>query len=112
MNNDALTKALAAATEAADNSQQLEVVKAVLIAQAISQAAQQQHTCHDHQQPKPFDAKKWWTIGGFAVVGGCVACALALAFAMAMVAVAIAATCATGCFLILRSLWRDYAKHR
>ncbi|MBJ6633354.1 hypothetical protein BIU87_20740 [Streptomyces sp. ZS0098] len=114
MNEDALTKALAAATEAAADSQQLEVVKAVLIAQAISRAADQpQHTCqHDHQQPKPFDAKKWWTIGGFAVVGGCVACALALAFALAATAVAIAATCATGCFLILRSLWRDYAKHR
>jgi ferric-dicitrate binding protein FerR (iron transport regulator) len=112
MNDDALSKALAAATEAADDSRQLELVKAVLTAQAISQAMQP-HTCqHDHQQPKPFDARKWWTIGAVVTAGGCVACALALAFAMATIAVAIAATCATGCFLILRALWRDYLNGR
>ncbi|MGV4890394.1 hypothetical protein ACSR0Z_28020 [Streptomyces viridosporus] len=112
MSDDALQKALAAATEAASDSRQLELVKAMLTVQAINQA-QQPHTCqHDHQQPKPFDARKWATIGGLAAIGGCVACALALAFAMAAIAVAIAATCGTGCFLILRSLWRDYLTHR
>lgn len=113
MSDDALNKALAAAAEASVDSQQLELVKAVLTAQAISQAMQP-HTCqHDHhQQQRPFDARKWATIGGLAAVGGCVACALALAFAMAAIAVAIAATCATGCFLILRALWRDYLAGR
>ncbi|WP_121709321.1 hypothetical protein [Streptomyces sp. E5N91] len=105
--SEALEKALAAATEAATDSQQLELVKAVLTAQAIGQAMQP-HTCqHNHQQPKAFDARKWWTIGGLATVGGCVACALALAFAMAAIAVAIAACCGTGCFLILRALVRE-----
>ncbi|MFB7577193.1 hypothetical protein, partial [Streptomyces sp. NPDC056165] len=105
-------KALAAANEASIDSQQLELVKAVLTAQAISQAIQP-HTCqHDHQQPTPFDARKWWTIGGLACAGACVACVLALAFAMAFIAIAIAAACATGCFLILRALWRDYLAGR
>ncbi|MGW2169019.1 hypothetical protein ACWC1C_00640 [Streptomyces sp. NPDC001705] len=112
MSDDALSKALAAAGQAADDSRQLELVKAVLTAQAIGQAMQP-HTCqHDHPQAKPFDARKWWTIGGLVVVVGCVACFLALAFAMAMVAVAIGGTCGTGCFLILRSLWRDYLDNR
>lgn len=112
MSDDALQKAIAAAGQAADDSRQLELVKAVLTAQTLAQAMQP-HTCqHDHQQPKPFDARKWWTVGGLVVVGGCVACALALAFAMAFIAVAIAATCGTGCFLILRSMWRDYLNNR
>lgn len=112
MNEDALKEALAAATEAADDSRQLELVKAVLTAQAIAQAIQPHQCQHDHQQPKPFDARKWWTVGAVVTAGGCIACALAFAFAMAAIAVAIAATCGTGCFLILRSLWRDLeSKH-
>ncbi len=112
MSDDALTKALAAATEAADDSRHLELVKAVLTAQTIAQAMQP-HTCqHDHQQPKPFDTRKWVTIGALSAIGGCVTCALALAFAMAAIAVAIAACAGTGCFLILRALWRDYLNHR
>ncbi|MEV8552578.1 hypothetical protein AB0L04_22515 [Streptomyces glaucescens] len=113
MNNDALTRALAAASEAAQDSRQLELVQAFLTAQAISQAMQPQTCQHDHhQQARPFDARKWATIGGLAAVGGCVACALALAFAMATIAVAIAACAGTGALLILRTLWRDVAKNR
>ncbi|MFF7895975.1 hypothetical protein ACFZDI_29490 [Streptomyces sp. NPDC007907] len=113
MSDDALTKALAAAAEASSNSKQLELMQAVVIGQALAQAMQQPHSCqHDHQPRKEFDARKWWTIGGFAVVGGCVACALAIAFAVATVAFAIGATCATGCFLVLRSMWRDYLNNR
>jgi hypothetical protein len=112
MSDDALQKALAAVAEASDDSRQLELVKAVLTAQAISQAMQP-HTCqHDQQQTKPFDARKWATIGALAAIGGCIACALALAFAMAAIAVAIVATCGTGCFLILRAMWRDYLNGR
>ncbi|MEU5247307.1 hypothetical protein AB0G81_24955 [Streptomyces asoensis] len=114
MSDDALQNALAAAAVAADDSRQLELVKAVLTAQTIA-AAMQPHTCqHDHQVPQrqPFDARKWCTVGGLVVVGGCIACGLALAFAMAFIAVAVAATCGTGCFIILRSMWRDYLNHR
>lgn len=112
MSDDALQKALAAAAEASVDSRQLELVQAVLTAQAISQAMQPQTCQHDHQHAKPFDARKWLTIGGLAAVGGCVACALALAFAMATIAVAIAACAGTGALLILRTLWRDVAKTR
>lgn len=110
--SDALEKAEAAVVKAESNTDVLAVAMAAL---ELAKAAQQQpqHTCqHDHQPRKEFDARKWWTIGGFAVVGGCVACALAFAFALAAVAVAIGATCATGCFLVLRSMWRDYLTNR
>ncbi|MFF4040533.1 hypothetical protein [Streptomyces sp. NPDC001816] len=110
--NDALTNALAAAAEAGQDSRELELVKAVLVAQTIAQAIQPQQCQHDQKPQQPFDARKWWTIGGLACVGGCVACALALAFAMAAIAVAIGATCATGCFLVLRSLYRDFTNGR
>ncbi|MEU0198750.1 MULTISPECIES: hypothetical protein [unclassified Streptomyces] len=114
MSDDALSKALAAAAEASKDSKQLELMQAVVIGQALAQAMQPQHQAcqHDHQARKEFDARKWWTIGGFVAVGGCVACAFALAFALAALAIAIGATCATGCFLILRSLWRDYLNNR
>ncbi|MFE9170858.1 hypothetical protein ACFYNZ_15245 [Streptomyces kebangsaanensis] len=115
MNEDHLQKALAAASEAAEDSRQLEQIRAVLIAQAVHQglqAHQPQPCSHHHPPTPPFDAKKWWTIGGLAIVGGCVACALAMAFAVALVGIAIGATCATACLLILRSLWRDYLNHR
>lgn len=112
MSDDALTKALAAAAEASQDSKQLELMKTVLVAQAISQAIQPQQCQHDHRTQQPFDPRKWVTIGGLAIVGGCVACALAFAFAMAAIAVAIAATCATGCFLVLRSLYRDFINGR
>ncbi|MFF7290684.1 hypothetical protein [Streptomyces griseorubiginosus] len=113
MSDDALTKALAAATEAAQDSKQLELMHTVLMAQAIAAAVQpQQCQHHDTKSQRPFDARKWWTIGGLACVGGCIACALALAFAMAFIALAIGATCATACLLILRRMWRDYLNGR
>lgn len=113
MSDDALQKAIAAATEATKDSQQLELMRAVLVAQTIAQAMQPQPCQHQEQAPRqPFDARKWWTIGGLVCVGGCVACALAFAFAMAAIAVAIAATAGTGSFLILRSLYRDVTRGR
>jgi ABC-type nickel/cobalt efflux system permease component RcnA len=109
--SDALQKAEAAVVKAEANTDVLAVAMAAL---ELAKGAQQpQHICqHDHQPRKEFDARKWWTIGGFVVVGGCVACALALAFALAAVAIAIGATCATGCLLVLRSMWRDYLTNR
>jgi hypothetical protein len=113
--SDALQKAEAAVAKAENNTDVLAVAMAALELAKAAQQQPQHHGCqHDHQAPKqqPFDARKWWTIGGFAVVGGCVACALAFAFAMAAIAVAIGATCATGCLLVLRSMWRDYLNNR
>lgn len=95
------------AVDAAANTQQVATILAILQAQQITQA-QQPHACQHHTPKQEFDTKKWLTIGGLACVGGCVACALALAFAVAMTAVAIGGTCATGCLLVLRSMWRQY----
>lgn len=109
--SDALDKAEAAAREAAVNTAAVQIA---LAAVELAKAAQQQpqHQACQHTPQQQFDAKKWWTIGGLAIVGGCVACALAMAFALASIAIAIGATCATGCLLVLRSMWRDFAKTR
>ena len=107
--SDSLAKAEAAVTEAQTNTAVVQLaLAAVELAKVAATAQAQQPACQHHGPKSTFDAKKWWTVGGLAIVGGCVACALALAFALAAVAVAIGATCATACFLILRSVWRDY----
>lgn len=109
--NEALDKAEAAVTEASRNTDVVQLAMAALevAKMAAANAAQQPHHTCQHQAPKQdFNTKKWLTIGGLAIVGGCVACALALAFALAAVGIAIGATCATACLLILRSMWRDY----
>jgi uncharacterized membrane protein YidH (DUF202 family) len=108
-----LDKAEAAVAEASRNT---DVVTLALAAVEVAKIAattvqQQSHQCEHHTPKQQFDAKKWWTIGGLAIVGGCVACFLAMAFAVAAVAIAIGATCATVCLLILRQLWRDIQKH-
>jgi hypothetical protein len=105
---DPLAKAAQDAVAAADNTELVRTIAAVLAAQQIAQqpAAQQ-------PAPRPeFDARKWLTIGGLVVAGGGVACFLALAAAILAVGVAIGGTCATACLLILRSMWRDSAKGR
>lgn len=107
--SDALEKAEIAAKEAAVNTAAVQIaLAAVELAKTAQQQPQHQGCQHTPQQQ--FDAKKWLTIGGLAIVGGCVACALAFAFALASVAVAIGATCATGCLIVLRSMWRDHLK--
>lgn len=111
--SDALDKAEAAVTAAERNSDVLQVAKAALELAKAAQAQQQtQHQGCQHTPQQQFDARKWLTIGGLAIVGGCVACALAMAFALASIAVAIGGTCATVCLLVLRSMWRDFTKTR
>ncbi|KAB1149222.1 hypothetical protein F7R91_05545 [Streptomyces luteolifulvus] len=106
-----LAKAEAAVREATVDTAAVQVaLAAVELAKLAS--AQPQHQGCQHTPQQQFDARKWLTIGGLAIVGGCVACALALAFALASIAIAIGATCATGCFIVLRSMWRDYIKTR
>ncbi|MER5600539.1 hypothetical protein [Streptomyces sp. NPDC002265] len=106
-----LAKAEAAVAEAATNT---DVIRLALAAVELAKTAQQQPqpACQHQQQAREFDTRKWLTIGGLAVVGGCVACFLAAAFALVAVAVAVGGTCATACLLVLRSMWRDYSKGR
>lgn len=104
MNGDALEKAARDAVDAADNSEMVRNIAAILAAQQL--LAQQQAPACQHQQPtQPFDAKKWVVIGGVVVSVGLVG-------ALFAVAIAIGATCATACLLILRSMWRDYRKEK
>lgn len=96
-----LEKAARDAVEAADNSEMVRQIAAILAAQQLL----------NQQQPAPaparqeFDAKKWLVIGGVVVAGGLVASLFA-------VAIAIGACCATACLLVLRGLWADFQKHR
>lgn len=94
-------KAEAAALEAAQNTDVVRIVAAVLAAQ---QATQQQ-TPVAQQTTQPFDTKKWLTIGGLGIAGGLVASLFAVAVAIGAVSVAILA-------LVLRAMWRDYQKGR
>ncbi|MGW0764644.1 hypothetical protein [Streptomyces sp. NPDC002676] len=99
--SDAIEKAARDAVEAADNTELVKQIAAVLAAQQLLNQ-QPPATCQ-HHQAQPFDAKKWLVIGGVVVSVG-------LAGALFAVAIAIGATCATACLLILRSLYRDYQK--
>ena len=110
--SDALDKAELAAREAETNTVAVQLALAAVELAKVASAQQQAPACQHHGPKSTFDAKKWWTVGGLAIVGGCVACALALAFALASVAIAIGATCATACLLVLRGMWRDLTKTR
>jgi hypothetical protein len=107
--SEALNKAEAAVTAAETNTAAVQLAFAAMELAKLAQQQPQHQGCQ-HTPQQQFDAKKWLTIGGLAIVGGCVACALAMAFALASIAVAIGATCATGCLLVLRSMWRDFQK--
>ncbi|MFF3911557.1 hypothetical protein ACFYZJ_37775 [Streptomyces sp. NPDC001848] len=98
--SDAIERAARDAVEAADNSEMVRSIAAILAAQQLL----------NQQQPAPapaarpeFDARKWLVIGGVVVSVGLVASLFA-------VAIAIGACCATACLLILRSLWADFQK--
>ena len=97
-----LVQATHDAVEAADNSQQLQLITAILQAQAIAQAVQPQqpHACqHPHKQPA--SVGKWVGIS-------CAVCVGSIGLALGFIAVAIAAVCGTTCLLVLRSMWRQY----
>ncbi|GHC28868.1 MULTISPECIES: hypothetical protein [Streptomyces rochei group] len=100
--SDALEKAEAAAREAAEST---DIARLVAVALATQQATQQ-HQPAAAPPPRPeFNATKWVVIGGVVV-------SVALAGALVALAIAIAACCSTGCFLILRSMWRAYLNNR
>ncbi|QNT96763.1 hypothetical protein HEP81_06528 [Streptomyces griseofuscus] len=95
-----LEKAARDAIEAADNSEMVQQIAAILAAQQLLAQQQPQAPTAPAQS---FDAKKWVVIGGVVVSVG-------MAVAVFAVAVAIGAVCATACLLILRAMWRDYLK--
>jgi hypothetical protein len=100
--NEELSKAARDAVDAADNSEQLKLIAAVLQAQQLLNAQQVATPPNGAAKPE-FDAKRWLVIGGVVVSVGLVASLFA-------VVIAIGATCATACLLILRGLWNDYQK--
>lgn len=100
-----LDKAEAAAVEAAQNTDVVRIVAAVLAAQ---QAAQPTPTV-----PAPSTARRPVGLYVAAGIGGAVALtALAMAAALLAVAVAVGAVCATVCLLVLKSLLDDYQNRK
>ncbi|TXJ73287.1 hypothetical protein E2C11_29545 [Streptomyces lavendulae] len=95
-----LEKAARDAIEAADNSEMVKQIAAILAAQEL--LAQQQPR-KPAVPAQPFDAKKWVVIGGVTVSAG-------MAAALFAVAIAIGAVCVTACLLILRGLYREIQK--
>ncbi|MGW2896826.1 hypothetical protein ACWDAO_19970 [Streptomyces sp. NPDC001212] len=95
-----LEKASRDAVEAADNSEMVRQIAAILAAQQL--LAQQQTPPTPAARPE-FSATKWLVIGGVVVSVG-------LAASLFAVAIAIGAVCATACLLILRGLWADFQR--
>ena len=102
--SDELSKAAADAVEAADNSEQLKLIAAVLQAQQLLNAQQSVTPPTGVAKPE-FNATRWLVIGGVVVSGGLVASLFAVAVAIGAVSVAILA-------LVVRSLWSDFQKGR
>lgn len=101
--SDALQKAEAAVAKAEDNT---DVLKVAMAALELAKAAQQPAApACEHQHKTGRTAGEWLTLGCAVCIGG-------LGLALGFLAVAIAACCATGCFVILRSIWRDYLNGR
>ncbi|MGW1498939.1 hypothetical protein ACWCQW_10265 [Streptomyces mirabilis] len=96
--SDPVSRAAREAVEAADNTEQLKLIAAVLQAQQLTQTQPCQHQAP--AQSRDFNYGKWLAIGG-------VACAIAVCVALAAVAIAVAVACATVCLLIVWSVWRD-----
>ena len=95
-----LEKAARDAVEAADNTQMVQQIAAILAAQQLLNQQPQQPAPVQRQE---FNATKWLVIGGVVVSVGLVASLFA-------VVIAIGATCATACLLVLRGLWADFQK--
>ncbi|MEV7994933.1 hypothetical protein AB0O67_24375 [Streptomyces sp. NPDC086077] len=94
-----LEKAARDAVEAADNSEMVRQIAAILAAQQLVN----QQPPVAQQATQPFDARKWLVVGGVVVSVGLVG-------ALFAVAIAIGAVCATASLLILRGLWNDFQK--
>ncbi|MGW0632434.1 hypothetical protein [Streptomyces sp. NPDC002758] len=105
--NEDLERASREAIDAARNSDQLQLILAVLQAQQITQAMQQP-TCQHHQAPAPQQSAnvgKWLAIAA----GGSL---FLLAFAVSMVAFAIGAVSVAVVALVLRGIWADIQRDK
>ncbi|MDX3582001.1 hypothetical protein [Streptomyces europaeiscabiei] len=101
-----LEKAARAAVEAADNTELVRTIAAVLATQQMAQ----QPTA---PVPAPLTDRRPVGLYVAAGIGGAVALtALAMAAALLAVAVAVGAVCATVCLLVLKSLLDDYQRRR
>jgi alkylation response protein AidB-like acyl-CoA dehydrogenase len=101
--SDALDKAEAAVVEAADNTDIVRIVAAVLAAQ---QAAQQQAApapACQHQHKPVRSAGEWIGIA-------CAVCVGSVGLAFASIALAILGGVAAIVALVLRDMWRDMQK--
>lgn len=101
--SEELSKAARDAIEAADNSEQLKLIAAVLQAQQLLNA--QQAPAQPWQSQPQFNATRWLVIGGVVISGGLVASLFAVAVAIGAVSVAILA-------LVVRGMWADVQKGR
>ena len=100
--SDALEKAARDAVEAADNSEMVRQIAAILAAQQVTS---------QQQLPAPVPVRRPVGLYVAAGIGGAVALtALAMAAALLAVAVAVSAVAATVCLLVLRSMWADIQK--
>lgn len=99
-----LEKAARDAVEAADNTELVRTIAAVI-------AAQQQN--QPQQQTAPAPVQRPYGAYVAAGIGGAVALTfLAMAAAVLAVAVAVGAVCATVCLLVLKSLLDDYQNRK
>ena len=100
-----LERAARDAVEAADNTQMVQQIAAILAAQQLT----------NQQPPAPAPPPARRPVGMYvaAGIGGAVAISfLAMAAALLAVAVAVGAVCATVCLLVLRSVWQDMQRKR
>ena len=88
------------AVEAADNSQQLAMVMAILQAQQVTQQLEVRNAGPAPQQQ---NTGKWIALGVAAPF-------LAVTLAISVMAFALSAVALTICVLVLRGLWADFQK--
>jgi len=99
--SDALEKAAREAVEAADNTQMVQQIAAILAAQQLLNQQQPQQPACQHRQGR--SAGEWLGIGAAACVGG-------VGIAFASIAIAIGAVSVAVLALVLRSMWADFQR--
>jgi hypothetical protein len=101
-----LERAARDAVEAADNTQMVQQIAAILAAQQLLNAQQP-------PAPAPLPARRPVGLYVAAGIGGAISVSfLAMAAALLAVAVAVGAIATTVCLLVLRSMWHDMQKGR
>lgn len=99
-----LEKAARDAVEAADNTEMVRQIAAILAAQQLLQGQPQQ------QAPAPAVRRPMGAYVALGIGGAVAVTFLAMAAALLAVAVAVGAVAATVCLLVLRSMWADIQK--